>query len=212
MSRRIVPLLAALAALSLLAGCTRPVSHAYSGRVNAAAGSGATAGPSITMVGTDFDVQTAGTVTQATFDAAWAGVLATLNAWLQAGVLTPLRTGGPAGDLAPLFTALAVGRVTTGPDRAAFIDEGLPPASDVRSDAAVAGLTALAGTDGTMSVVTARLDLRLRAQASGAPVTVSRSGELVLLPEGGTWRIDGYDIRASRTFAGAPTTTTTARA
>jgi hypothetical protein len=72
----------------------------------------------------------------------------------------------------------------------------------------VAGLTALAGTDGTVSVVTAGLDLRLIGHVAGAPVTVVRTGELVLVPEGSTWRIDAYDLRVVRTLAEDTTTTT----
>jgi hypothetical protein len=57
-------------------------------------------------------------------------------------------------------------------------------------------------------VVTAGLDLRLMGHIAGAPVTVVRTGELVLVPEGGAWRIDAYDIRVVRTIADDTTTTT----
>lgn len=163
----------------------------------------------IAFTGAGFDLHTAGPVGPAAFDAAWAGVLDTLNRYLEAGVLTPLRSGGPAGDLTPLFNPPAAERVTTvGPDRFAFIDENLPPVSDVRAEAAVARLTALAGPDGTMSVVAAGIDLRLIGHTNGALVRVTRTGELVLMPEGGTWRIDAYDIAVTRTLANETTTTT----
>jgi hypothetical protein len=196
---------AVIAGLALLSGCTEPVSHAYSNHVTTT--TQATTGE-IAITGAGFDVQSAGKVTQATVDATWTGVLATLNRYLDVAVLTPLRTGGPAGDLGPLFTPLAVDRVTAGPDRAAFIDEGVPAVTDLTADAAVATLTALAGADGSMSVVAASLDLRLKGQAAGAPVTVTRTGDVVLLPDGGGWRIDAYDITARRTFADTATTTT----
>ena len=165
--------------------------------------------PPLAFTGAGFDLHAAGPVEPAAFDAAWAGVLDTLNRYLEAGVLTPLRSGGPAGDLTPLFTSSAAERVmTVGPDRFAFIDENLPPVSDVQAEAAVAGLTGLAGPDGTMSVVTAGIDLRLIGHINGALVRVNRSGELVLMPEGGTWRIDAYDIAVTRTVADETTTTT----
>src|SRR4051794_22252987 len=207
MLRRI---LAVVAGFSLLSGCTSAVSHAYVNKVTTVPGATAGSQPpaSIAFRGAGFDVQTAGTLSQATFDAAWAGVLATLNRYLDAAVLTPLRTGGPAGDLSPLFTPLAVDRVTTGPDRAAFIDEGVPPVTDLRADAAVATLTALAGADGSVSVVDASVDLRLTAAVNGGPVSVTRTRDMVLMPDGGGGRIDAYDIPARRTFAGAATTTT----
>lgn len=165
--------------------------------------------PPITFTGAAFNLHTAGRVRPAAFDAAWAGVLDTLNRYLEAAVLTPLRTGGPAGDLTPLFSGPAAERVmTVGPDRFAFIDENLPPVSDLRQESVVAGLTGLAGADGAMSVITAGLDLRLVGHIDGALVKVVRTGELVLMPEGGTWRIDAYDIAVTRTLADEVTTTT----
>ncbi len=168
------------------------------------------AGP-ITFTATAFDLRAAGPVDPAASDVARAGVVDTLNRYLEAAVLQPLRSGGPAGDLTPLFTSPAVERVmAVGPDRFAFIDENLPAVSDLRQEAAAAGLNALAGPDGIMSVVTAAVDLRLIGHIAGVPVTVVRTGELVLVPQGGTWRIDAYDIRVTRTV-GAGTTSTTVR-
>jgi hypothetical protein len=168
--------------------------------------------PPITITGDAYDLHTAGNVSTATFNATWAGVLDTLNRYLEAAILTPLRTGGPAGDLAPLFNRPALERVIPGgADRFAFFDVNLPPVSDLRSERSVAGLTALAGRDGTVSVVTAGLELRLIGHIAGAPVTIVRTGELVLMPAGGTWRIDAYDIQVVRTIAEDTTTTTAER-
>ena len=184
MGRRIVVLLAGLV---VLAGCSRSAPAAYT------SGAGA-----IRFTGAGFDLHAAGPVGRAESDLTWAGVLDTLNRYLDAGVLTPLRSGGPAGDLAPLFTGPAAARVTAvTPDRFAFIDENLPPVTDVRSRKAVATLTALAGPDSAMSVVTADLDLHLTGWVGSSALTVDRTGELVLVPEGSTWRIDAYDLQRS---------------
>jgi hypothetical protein len=202
--------------LLVAAGCGRPSSAAFTAQTSI---------PQMTMpvlqvpppapiafTGDAFDLHTAGPPTNASYDATWFAVLETLNKYLDAAVVTPLRTGGPAGDLTPLFNRPALERIAPGgPDRFAFIDENLPPISDLRSERAVAGLTGLAGRDGTVSVVTAGLDLRLIGHIGGAPVTVVRTGELVLMPEGGTWRIDAYDIRVVRTVAEDTTTTTAER-
>ena len=159
MPRRNVMVL--VVSLVLATGCSAPVSHAYTtqGATTTlppsppptspevvAAQAPATAEEPLVITGAGFDLHTAGTVSQAAFDAAWSGVLDTLNRYLEVAVLTPLRSGGPAGDLRPLFTPLSVARVmTVGDDRAAFIDEGLAPATDLHKEAAVATLTALAG-------------------------------------------------------------------
>jgi len=166
----------------------------------------------IRFTGDAFDLHTAGPTSTASYDATWFAVLETLNHYLEAAVLTPLRTGGPAGDLSALFNPPALERVVPGGvDRFAFIDENLPALSDLRSERSVAGLTALAGRDGKVSVVTAGLDLRLVGHVAGAPVTVVRTGELVLMPEGSTWRIDAYDIQVVRTVANETTVTTAER-
>ncbi|HJV08697.1 MAG TPA: hypothetical protein VJ653_03425 [Acidimicrobiales bacterium] len=163
----------------------------------------------ITITGAGFDLHTAGRVPTAAFDAAWAGVLDTLNRYLEVAVVNPLRSGGPAGDLAPYFSGPAAAKVTVvGPDRGAFIEESLPPLSDLREETGVAQLTGLAGADGVMSVITANLDLRLIGHVAGSPVTVVRTGELVLMPEGGRWRIDAYDLKVVRSQAEDTTTTT----
>ncbi|HEX2046211.1 MAG TPA: hypothetical protein VHF27_00500 [Acidimicrobiales bacterium] len=209
-----------VAGLVLLTGCSEPVSHAFTTQTTptqapaptttapvAAAQAPGVEEP-IVITGAGYDLHTAGRVGQAAFDAAWAGVLQTLNQYLEEAVLKPLRTGGPAGDLTPLFTPLSVAEVmTAGADRAAFIDEGLAPATDLRKNAAVARLTALAGADGAMSVITAVLDLRLSGRVDGAPMFVERAGELVLVPDGGTWRIDAWDLRVIRRLAQTTTTT-----
>ena len=212
--RTLFPLVAALV---LLAGCSRSYSDAYTTQpptteapapTTTTPESPAAAEP-IAFTGTGLDLHTAAPVSQAAQDAAWAGVLQTLNQYLEAAVLTPLRSGGPAGDLTPLFTSLAVDRVMSlGPDRFAFIDENLPPASDLRQEAALVAMTALAGSDGVMSVIAAALDLRLTGQVNGGPMTLTRAGEVVLVPEGGAWRIDAWDLKVTRTLAGQTTTTT----
>jgi hypothetical protein len=206
--RRRLVFAAALLVLST-SGCGPGAAEAYRNHLPTDVAPGADTDLAITGAG--FEIQAAGDATRTAAGAAWKGVLATLNSYMEAGVLTPLRSGGAAGDLGPLLGSEVAARVTPpGADRAALVDEGLPPATDIRRDAGVATLSALAGPDGTISVVTARLDLRLRAQVEGAPLTIARTGELVLLPDGPIWRIDAYDLRVSRDSAGVSTTTTAA--
>lgn len=207
-----------VAGLLLAAGCERSSSAAFTAQTQTTVPQWTPPTVSvpppaaIAFTGDAFDLHTAGPPTNASYDATWFGVLETLNHYLDVAIVTPLRTGGPAGDLAPLFNRPALERVAPGGvDRFAFIDENLPPVSDLRSERAVAGLTALAGPDGKVSVVTAGLDLRLIGHIAGTPVHVVRTGEVVLMPEGTTWRIDAYDIQVVRTVAQDTTVTTAER-
>lgn len=138
-----------------------------------------------------------------------AKVMATLDAYLDRATAVPLRTGSGAGDLAGLFTSAASARLN-GPDRPALVDEGLPRAAGVQAVASTARLGALAGSDNAVSVVAATIDLRLQSTGDDQ-LTIARSGDLVLVPDGGTWKIDGYDLSTARDSGGGGPTTTTAR-
>jgi hypothetical protein len=204
-----------VAGLVALTACARPHSEAFTTQTPTVPTLATTmpAGvveppPPIIFGGAGFTVHATGRVDQQAFDASWAAVLDMLNRYLEAAVLTPLRSGGPAGDLVPFFTPPSVAKVTSpGPDRAAFIDEGLAPVAELRRVRAVATLTALAEPDAVMSLVSAELDLRLTGLVNGAPLTLVRTGELVLLLDRGAWRIDAWDLKVTRTLARVTTTT-----
>jgi hypothetical protein len=139
------------------------------------------------------------------------GVLATLNRYLDGAVVSPLRSGTAAADLPAIFTATAAQRLA-GPDRATLVEEGTPGASrNAGLDDASATLTGLLDASGSISVVAAKVDVVLRAGTSGAPTRVARSGELVLVPDGGAWRIDGYDLRVTREPVGEASSASAAR-
>ena len=126
------------------------------------------------------------------------GVLTTLNRYLDGALVAPLRSGRTAADLDALFTPAAAVRLA-GPDRATLVDEGQPgPAGRVGVDDASARLTGLLDESGTVSLVAATVDVVIRAGPRSATTRVARSGELVLVPDRGAWRIDGYDLRVTR--------------
>jgi hypothetical protein len=126
------------------------------------------------------------------------GVLATLNRYLDSAVITPMRSGRAAGDLSTIFTASAAQRLS-GADRATLVEDVEPGAGrNGRVDEASARLTGLLDSGGSILTVAAKVDVVLRTGPSGAETRVARSGELVLVPDGGAWRIDGYDLRVTR--------------
>lgn len=131
--------------------------------------------------------------------------------YVTVATLAPLR-GRPVGNLAPLFTPAARGGLE-GADRAALVDEGLPKATGrTRSTSFPVALTALSDRGGAIDLVAASFAYDVATRAEQGPVTVKRSGELVLArsPEG--WLIDSYRVTVERDGAGLGPSTTTATA
>ena len=126
-----------------------------------------------------------------------ASVLATLNAYLTAGVVQPLRDDKPPAGVEAAFTPAAAARLA-GPDRAALVEEGALARGDVRQERASVRFTAMRGPSGDIVVVTAQLDVALVVKTSGGDVAAVRAGEMVLVPDAGGWRIDAFDVLARR--------------
>ena len=143
-------------------------------------------------------------------DGVLAGVLSTLNRYLDGAVIAPMKSGRAATDLPALFTATAAQRLG-GPDRATLVDDGGPAGQAVGIDDASTTLTGLAGGDGSISMVAAKVDVVVRAGPPADATRVARSGELVLVPDGGAWRIDGYDLWLTKDPLPPPPTTVRAR-
>jgi hypothetical protein len=141
-------------------------------------------------------------------EAAQAGVLATLQSYLVNASLAPLRSGTAVGDISSLFTGRSAPRATSAPDRAALYDEGIPPVQSLRSEVADLALTGLVGPDGKVSVMAATFAVKLNGVTSDTPLVVQRNADFVLVPEDGAWKIDAYDVSASRTTPAGTTQTT----
>ena len=130
-----------------------------------------------------------------------AKVQATLRGYFADGILAPLRSGGPAPDLSPYFTPVVLERLA-GPDRATMVEEGLPAARSVTADSTAVALNSVAGPDEVTAVIAARIDWKLHAVGPGLDVDIVRTGELVLVDAGDTWRIDGFQVRTTRDSRG----------
>ncbi len=205
--RRLGGLVAALACLlSTAAACSKDGSKGAAGRATTTT----EVAVAIAFRVTSFDVEAAADPAEGAASAAQGGIEATITRWLDEAVLRPLRTGQPAGDIGPLFTAPTRERIATTPDRAAFVDEGLPPVSGVTPGVATLAMIALADPDGNIPLVAVHLELTLGGTVEGTPLGVEHTGDLFMVPEGDGWLIDGYDVRATRATPDATTTTTAA--
>ncbi len=199
--------MAALACLAMVAGgCSKDGDKGAAGRATTT-----TQTPlAISFAVTAFDVEAVADPIEGAASAAQDGIQAALNHWLDDAVLHPLRSGQPAGDITRFFSAPTRERIATTPDRAAFVDEGIPPVSGVQAGVANLGMVALVDPDGTIPVVSVHFDLTLGGMVEGTPLGVEHTGDLFMVPEGFGWVIDGYDVRSTRATEGATTTTTAA--
>jgi hypothetical protein len=133
-------------------------------------------------------------------------VAAALDRYLEMAVLAPLRSGAPAEDLSPVFAGTAADRVV-GPDRPALVDEGLPPVGELVLERATAKVVVLAGREGKAGFAMATISTVVKGVVGRAPLTVERLGNLALEPDGGTWKITGYEVRVGKD-TGEPIATT----
>jgi hypothetical protein len=145
-----------------------------------------------------------------------AAVLQTLNGYVQQASIGPLSTGQAAQGLDKLFTGPAIRRLSdaTRQDRSTITDEGLQPATTkLTIDEETVALTGVADEDGTVGAVAAKLSLKLSVTNDAGSFTVSRKGDLSLIPFAGAWFIDGWNLQvdaAPGLLTNSPTATTTA--
>ncbi len=119
-----------------------------------------------------------------------------VHTYVNAATGTPLGTGQVA-VLDGVLTAAAASRLTPA-SRDALTDEGLPALAGVKTDHANVAIDAFVGPDQTM-VVNAAIDVAVSAvEAGGGAVKIARSGTLTFVNDGGTWRIDAFQLNVER--------------
>lgn len=128
-----------------------------------------------------------------------AAVAAVLNDYIQHSLVLPLRLVAAPTGLDGDFTSGALARLVPGSqDRAALVEDPAlgTPGSNVVPEKHTAALTALAAQDGTVVAVSATVDIAVVAISAAGRIRIERTGDLVLIPFTGGWRIDTYDLAA----------------
>lgn len=133
-------------------------------------------------------------------------VVATLDSYVADAIVAPLQTGDVGPDLKAIFTPSAGARAT-GADRDALAHEHLPRLPRVRAEKAAVSFSTLAGPDGQIGVMVARLDLAIRARGADDDFDITHAGDLVFVPEGATWKVDSYTMHTTRDRHPEPTPT-----
>jgi hypothetical protein len=138
--------------------------------------------------------------------------LALVESYVHEATVVPLRSGtAKPAALGKVFDDAAIARLGVA-DRDQVLDEGLRKAvGKVTVNGAPVALTALMNSDGTIVLVSAAVDLDIKAQAAKGTITITRTGTLVLLPLlDGTWKVTGWTLHVERGGPGVvPTPTTT---
>jgi hypothetical protein len=140
-------------------------------------------------------------------DADRAAIIETLRKYVIAATIDPLH-GKPVGDLKASFTPEAAAALI-GPAADAVVDNGMPKATTtVKATTPPVPIVALSDPTGAIDLVGTTLFLDVNTKASGGPVRVVRTGELVLKRDAGAWKIMSYRLSVNRTGAGLPAPTT----
>jgi hypothetical protein len=124
-------------------------------------------------------------------------VLDTVTKYVQLAISAPLGGSTTSVAVDQFLTAQAVTALT--PDRRAVLtEEGMPAMQSAKATTNTVSITGLVGTDSAVGVVSAHLDLVIAGTTSGVAASIKRSGDLTLIPDQGSWRIDAFDMSVER--------------
>jgi hypothetical protein len=116
-----------------------------------------------------------------------------VHAYVQHAILDPLRTG-TAVTLTDLLTAPAA-QALLPEDRSVLTDEGVASAPDAVVDTLDVSLDGLIAADGSAAAAT---DLKLVIKDGATGASTTRTGSLTWVLDGGTWKIDSFDLTVER--------------
>jgi hypothetical protein len=198
-----------LAVASLVAGPACSSGHKTAATPKAPATTTTTAPPAIAVAAASTRIDSMRDPAPGFPDSLRDQVLNTLTAYVTNGVVAPLRTAQPSAGLEAVFTPEALARLAPGtPDRAALLEEPAGGPYAVSPNELGAHLVALVGQNGDVGLVHAQVTFTVTASTPATRTQVARTGELVLVPVEGGWRIDAFDLSAKRDTVPPPTTTT----
>ncbi|MSO79496.1 MAG: hypothetical protein EXQ79_07790 [Acidimicrobiia bacterium] len=138
--------------------------------------------------------------------------LALIETYVHDATIEPLRTGAVTdAALAEIFDDAALAQLATA-DRAVLLDEGLPKAiGKVTVEGIPIELTVLKDANKNLMLISATIDIEIKAQSKKGLVTIHRTGALVLIPQlDATWKITAWTLHVERGGPGVVATPTDA--
>ena len=118
-------------------------------------------------------------------------------------MIKPLRTGEPAGDLSTVFDAGTLARVT-GVDRGHVRGRAAEGHRRHHRRGQARDFVGLGDQSGNLVLVTASVAFTVDGRISGvkAPLHIEQQGDLVLAPDGETWKATSYRMAVTRSGGG----------
>jgi hypothetical protein len=134
-----------------------------------------------------------------------------VGVYVDRGLVVPVKTGEPAQNVAELFDA-GTQVAIAGPDKDVLFESGQPELTgDFKPATEPVIITALSNGNGEFVLATAAFTYAAEVGVKGGTLKTTRTVALTVVPEGGQWKITGYDVGVIREGAEADVPTATAQ-
>lgn len=125
-------------------------------------------------------------------------IMQAVGVYVDRGLVAPVKTGKPPDNVAELFDA-GTQPALQGPDKDVLFENGQPERTgDFKPAAEPVIITALSDGGGQFVVATASFNYSSTVAVSGGTLQTARSVALTFTPDGGQWKITGYDASVTR--------------
>jgi hypothetical protein len=137
-------------------------------------------------------------------------IMASVGEYVDKGLIAPVKTGKPAADLSGLFDGGTQAAIQ-GPDKDVLFESGQPERTgDFKPVADPVIITALSDGNGQFVLATAAFAYRADVEVEGGTLNTARTIAMTFAPDGGPWKITGYDVSVTRQGAQVEGSTTSA--
>jgi hypothetical protein len=121
-----------------------------------------------------------------------------IGVYVDRGLVAPVKTGKPPENVAELFDA-GTQVAVAGPDKDVLFENGQPERTgDFTPAAEPVIITALSDGGGQFVLATATFNYSSNVVVKGGTIQTARTVALTFTPEGGVWKITGYDASVTR--------------
>jgi hypothetical protein len=125
-------------------------------------------------------------------------IMQVVGAYVDRGLVAPVKTGKPPENIAELFDA-GTQVAIQGPDKDVLFESGQPELiGDFKPAAEPVIITALSDGGGQFVLATATFNYSSEVAVKGGTLQTARTVTLTFVPEGGQWKITGYDATVTR--------------